>query len=248
MNDAKFDGLAEYYDNSRPRYPQELFQEIFKEINLPFPWKVLDVGSGTGIVLEAIVPLLSSDSSIEACDISEDMVSIGRKKFPEAKWHVGRVEEYLQRHSDYALIVAGQSYQWLSRKDFLTKAKKALIHQGCLIIIQNNRNYNAGGFAEEYETLLETYSPGYSRHYRDIDVEEELKEYFPKVIAKDAKWVREMSAKDFLTMSFSSTQAQRAIESNENDFKHNLDELIKRYSTKNQLNLPYKTELFLAAK
>ncbi|MGX1759029.1 hypothetical protein ACWIG5_19295 [Streptomyces lydicus] len=41
---------------------------------------------------------------------------------------------------------------------------------GVCAVVQNNRDHEAGGFASEYEDLLEEFSPGYRRDYRAIDV------------------------------------------------------------------------------
>ena len=158
--DAKFDGLAESYDRTRPRYPAELFGPVVESLRDTRSPLVVDAGAGTGIALETLLPLLPSTAAVHAVDISSDMVTRGRSKFPDVHWMVGTAEDYLAERGSVDALIAAQAYQWMDRARFLTLAGERLRAGGVLAIVQNNRNFGVGGFAEEYETLLEKRSPG----------------------------------------------------------------------------------------
>lgn len=86
---ADFDGLAASYDRARPRYPSGLFSYALELMKPSSPVTVVDAGGGTGIALEALLPLLPEGSEIHGVDLSADMVGIGRSKFPDVRWTIG---------------------------------------------------------------------------------------------------------------------------------------------------------------
>src|SRR5690349_9262565 len=55
---AHTDGLADSYERTRPRYPVELFAHAVSLLPARARPVVLDAGAGTGIALEALLPLL----------------------------------------------------------------------------------------------------------------------------------------------------------------------------------------------
>lgn len=143
--DAKFDGLAESYDRTRPRYPAELFERVVELLPADRALTVVDAGGGTGISLEALAPLIPAGSDVHGVDISADMIGLGQRKFPEASWHLGTAECYLETVSDVDLVVAAQAYQWMDRPRFLAATRTSLRAGGVCMIVQNNRDHRSGG-------------------------------------------------------------------------------------------------------
>ena len=240
---AKFDGLAEVYDQSRPRYPSQLFEPLVQQ--LPPDAAVLDCGAGTGIALESIIPLLGGAATVSAVDISADMIRLGEKKFPQVRWYQAEAEVFLRDHQPFDLIIAAQSYQWMYRPRYLAAVKSSLSLDGICAVVQNNRDFSREGIALDYEDLLERYSPGYNRHYRSFDVSAELSQEFPSVSYMKIDWERPMSIEEFVTMSSSSTQAQRAIDATGETFLSEVEALALIYAggPDGEISLPYSTEL-----
>jgi SAM-dependent methyltransferase len=246
---ATFDGLADDYDRARPRYPAEPFARALELIGSSAPITAIDAGAGTGIALEVLEPQLPDGSDVHAVDVSTDMVRIGQTKFPRVRWAIGQAEDFLEAFNLESsgaadLIVAAQSYQWMDRPRFLRAAGSALRPRGVCMIIQNNRDYRAGGFAAAYESLLEKYSPGYQRTYRAIDVATELSAHFPRVESIRQSWNQSLTVDAFVTMSSSSTQAQRAIQRIGPAFLAHVRELCEQYLKDGFIHLPYVTEAY----
>lgn len=242
--DAKFNGLADSYDRARPRYPAELFTravELLPDGRVPV---VVDAGAGTGIALEGLLPQLPPGAEVHAVDISADMVRVGRSKFPGVDWHIGTAEEYLPGLSGVDLVIAAQAYQWMDRTAYLSAVAAALRPGGVCAVVQNNRHYAGGGFAAAYEDLLEQYSPGYRRTYRAIDVAAELGGHFAHVTRLEHTWAQPMEIAEFITMSTSSTQAQRAIAAVGEVFLKRVRELCDQHATDGRIELPYLSEAF----
>ena len=85
----KFDGLADDYDQNRPRYPSDLFQMIKSRLPVRKRLRIIDAGAGTGIALEGLIDVLGQEHDYLAVDVSTDMVESGRQKFPFVEWTVG---------------------------------------------------------------------------------------------------------------------------------------------------------------
>ena len=240
---AKFDGLAEDYDRSRPRYPRELFSKAMTLIPPSITLSILDAGAGTGIALEGLLPLLPVNSLVRAADISTDMVGIGRRKFPDVVWSVGSAEQLLEGSHDVDLVVAAQAYQWMDRPRFVQAARRAVRPGGVCMIVQNNRHFQAGGFVAAYEDMLEEYSPGYERSYRAIDIASELGAAFEQVERLSVSWEQHLSVEEFVTMCSSSTQAQRAVASHGPVFLHRVRDLAAIYAARGgSVTVPYIAE------
>ena len=246
---AAFDGLADDYDEFRPRYPRELMQRVAEKVPTGQRLMVVDAGAGTGIALEGLKPLLGADCHYQAVDLSADMVARGRAKFADVEWHVASAEAFLERAADIDLIVAAQSFHWMDRPRFLDTAKRCLKPRGVLAILQNNRNVAASRFLDAYESLLEELSPDYSRDYRDFDFAGELEAAFGPdggtVEVAVVNWTRTMPLDHFTGMVGSSSQAQRALRAHGTIFLDRVMKLFRAFAPDGLLTLPYRSELFI---
>lgn len=244
LSPAKFDGLADDYDQARPRYPRSIFEPIFASLPSHRPLRVVDAGAGTGIELETLLPLLPTDSEIHCVDISRDMISKGKAKFPQASWHLRVAEDFMAQQRGTDMVIAAQAYQCMDRPRFLSAARQALRPEGVCVIAYNDRDFRAGGFAEAFEDLLEKYSPGYSRYYREVGVVRELKSQFVTVDVVGETWERSFTVEEFVTMSVSSTRVQRAIAETGDKYLDLLRELCGRYAQDGELKVGYVSEAF----
>lgn len=250
MTAQTFDGLADTYDRNRPRYPQQLWEALAARLpRRDNTFSVVDAGSGTGIALEGLLPHLPKGAQVTAVDMSPDMVRVGAQKFPEADWVTGSAETLVEGRVDLDLLVSAQAYQWMDRPRLLAAAYSALRPGGVIAILQNNREFSASVFLEEYEGLLETYSPGYSRDYRSFDITKELAEVFGReqTAFESALWVRPMLIADFLDMARSSIQVRAAVAA-EPQFLDKVRELAHKHSDSGSVDIPYKSELYTAVR
>lgn len=243
MPDA-FEGLAEIYDRARPRYPRSLIEKSIAILDEGNPWSIVDAGAGTGIALETLLPLIPQQSRVCACDLSADMIALGKQKFPGVTWKLSAAESFLEQCRNLNLVTAAQSYQWMDRPRFLVAVGRALRSDGMLLIIQNNRVHDCPGFESAYEDLLEECSPGYSRWYRHYDVSMELKAYFSHVDESAVNWSHAMSVDEFIIMSQSSTQAQRAMRKIGPVFIERVRALAEENAIAGTVEVRYRAEAF----
>jgi len=82
--------LQEYFDQLAPTWDEELTPErlkclgkIVKELGIRLGYNVLDIGSGTGVLLPFLIAELGGEGKIVAIDFSAEMLSQAQaKNFP----------------------------------------------------------------------------------------------------------------------------------------------------------------------
>lgn len=90
---AQFDSVTEIYDQSRPRYPLQLFEFLVQQLSSDVV--VLSYRAETGIVFESIILLLGDGTKVSAVDIFVGMIRLGKKKFPQVEWYLAEAEVFL---------------------------------------------------------------------------------------------------------------------------------------------------------
>jgi ubiquinone/menaquinone biosynthesis C-methylase UbiE len=102
------DGVAEAIETYWRRSPHEhAHREVLAALSAPYlrapDQDVLEVGCGTGLVYERLVPRLIANERYTGVDVSERMLAIGRQAFPQARLLAG--DGYGLRFGDGAFDV-----------------------------------------------------------------------------------------------------------------------------------------------
>jgi len=123
---------------------------------------------------------------------------------------------------------------------------------GAVAILYNNRDWRRDAFAAGYEVLLERYSPGYRRDYREFDIAGELRalDWTARVLETGEAWRRPMNPNAFTAMSRSSSRAQAARDAAGAEvFDREVEALMGRHADANAfVEVVYRCVLTLAAK
>ena len=103
--------VVEVYHHRLP-YADEAINKLITLV-IDEPRAILDAGCGTGDLARRLV---SQVERVDAVDFSSSMIDKG-KTLPEGdnhnlNWICGRMEE-VKLHPPYALIMAGESLQWM---------------------------------------------------------------------------------------------------------------------------------------
>ena len=210
MANAKFDSLATGYDLYQSCYPRVLIEDIRRFLPTKDACTVADIGAGTGIALEGLIPALGNDHSYYAVGISSDMIAHSRAKFPAVRWCLGKAEDVVPNLPVLDLILAAQSFQWMDRQP-LAAALPKLSSQGIFALLQNNCDFSHNTFLDEYETLLEAMNPDYNRYYRHFNFQTDLAAAFScachAIAFKQHCWHTWLPVRVFVGMSQSSGSA-----------------------------------------
>src|ERR687893_552443 len=71
-----FDGAALLYDEVRPGYPEELFDDVVSLSGIPSGGRILEVGCGTG---QATLPLARRGYNILCVELGENLAAVARR-------------------------------------------------------------------------------------------------------------------------------------------------------------------------
>jgi SAM-dependent methyltransferase len=148
-----FGAAARLYDASRPRYPDQLIDDLLSR----GAQSVLDVGAGTGIVSEQ---LLAKGVDVVAVEPDPRMAEIARGKGISVE--IGTFESWKPLERSIDLVVFGQSFHWVDPAIALPKAY-ALLSSGGQLALMWNRLFptdpTRGDFAEIYQNYMDPASP-----------------------------------------------------------------------------------------
>ncbi|HEU4784981.1 MAG TPA: class I SAM-dependent methyltransferase [Ktedonobacterales bacterium] len=129
----QYEAVARAYQ-FRPPYPDATF-DIFVNLAMDMPKRILDIGCGTGLVARKLVGRVAH---IDAIDISPAMIEQGKRlpqgDSPSISWIVGAVETApLNPH--YSLITAGDSLHWMDWATVMPRLATMLTPHGSLAIL-----------------------------------------------------------------------------------------------------------------
>jgi SAM-dependent methyltransferase len=129
-----FDQAAGVYSKARPGYPDALIDEIVSYAELQPSDRIFEVGCGTGQATESFAkrgyPILATDPGAEMLHgARERLAGLNNVQFLKTTFEAWPVER-----AAFRLIVAAQSWHWVSPEERFSKAAEALSHSGSLAV------------------------------------------------------------------------------------------------------------------
>lgn len=152
-----FDHVADLYDRIRPKYPEELFAELFSR--LPDRADVVEVGPGTG---QATGSLLARAAHVTAVELGANLAERLRRNFEhDDRLHVivSSFEEAVLPGRSFDALVSATAFHWIDEAVRLEKPFELLRPGGWVAVIdtvQVAARSDAGFFARA--------QPLYDRH------------------------------------------------------------------------------------
>ncbi|UWU29156.1 class I SAM-dependent methyltransferase [Rhizobium sp. WSM1274] len=129
-----FDQVASVYKTSRPDYPEALIDDIVTCAELKPNDTVLEVGCGTG---QATKSFATRDLQILALDPGPEMVRAAREtlaNFTNVELVEATFEAWPSDKAVFQLIIAAQSWHWVSPEVRFAKAAEVLSPDGSLAV------------------------------------------------------------------------------------------------------------------
>lgn len=251
-----FDNLAAQYQSFRPDYPDASFAELRRTLNealarggFPLHPLLVDMGAGTGISTRQIAGRVGLPWRIVGIEPNADMRREAQRTptLAHVSYQDGCAEAFPFADRSVSAVTAAQAAQWFQRPSFYAECMRVLHSGGVVSILQNNRDWSRAGMLDEYERFLEAESPGYTRHYRDIDFVHELSAAgFADARVCRVTWERPMGRDDFIGMALSSTKVQAVVRRlGEQDVRRRIGAIWRSWCDGEHLALPYLTEIFL---
>ena len=108
-----FDNATMDYDRSRPVYPDELYQDIFRYKPLLPDSQVLEIGMGTG---KATGPILATGCHFTGIEPGENLAALAEERlrgFRNFSCRRQTLQEYVCPEQTYDLIYAATAFHWI---------------------------------------------------------------------------------------------------------------------------------------
>lgn len=114
------------YDRLRPRYTDDLFQDVIEFSALNNKTRALEIGIGTG---QATLPFLRTGSEITAIELGNKLAEYSRKKycmFENLKVINQEFESTKLDENAHDLVYSASAFHWIPQETGIPKVKKLL--------------------------------------------------------------------------------------------------------------------------
>lgn len=156
-----FDQVAEVYDEARPSYPPELFDELFNL--LPTKPLIVEVGPGTG---KATKDLLARGAVVHAIEIGPALAARLRSNLPSERLRVSVGDfENMDIESGADAVFSATAYHWISPAA-QTDRRATILRLGGLVAIVDLIQVESPddlGFFASVQPIYEQYGQGHRR-------------------------------------------------------------------------------------
>ena len=156
-----FDEAASLYDEVRPGYPEELFDDVVSLSGIPAGGRILEIGCGTG---QATVPFARRGYRILCIELGENMAAVARRNlegYPQTKVLTGAFEEWPLQDEAFDLAISATAFHWLDSAVAYPRVAKSLRVGGSLALFWNVHVHSdaGGGFFDEAQRIYEIEAP-----------------------------------------------------------------------------------------
>ena len=131
-----FDDLAEDYDRERPGYPDELIDAACAAGGLTAGDRIVEVGSGTGLLTTA---LLARGFGVDAVEPGANMIRVAERRVgPDAavRFHRGRFEDVALPEGTFGAAFSATAFHWIEPEIGWARAAGLLKPGGVLALLQ----------------------------------------------------------------------------------------------------------------
>ena len=131
-----FDDVAEDYDRERRGYPDELIDAACAAGGLTEGDRIVEVGSGTGLLTTA---LLARGFEVDAVEPGANMIRVAKRRVgPEAavRVHRGRFEDVALPERTFGAVFSATAFHWIEPEIGWARAAHLLKPGGVLALLQ----------------------------------------------------------------------------------------------------------------
>jgi SAM-dependent methyltransferase len=206
-----FDGTALLYDEVRPGYPEELFDDVVSLSGIPPGGRVLEIGCGTG---QATLPFARQGYPILCVELGEKLAAVARSNlapYPRAEVLTADFEDVPLPDGAFDLAISATAFHWLDPTVAYPKVARALRPGAAIALFWNEHVFSnaSGGFFEAAQEVYKRETPeivkpddhkGLPRpeDLPDRTAEIEASGFFGGVTRRDYAWDEPYDAESYL--------------------------------------------------
>jgi SAM-dependent methyltransferase len=150
-----FETAADLYEEARPSYPEELFDDLISLSALDPGARVLEIGSATG---KATRPLLERGYPVVCVEMGSQLAEKARGNLAglPAEIHVATFEEWEYEPEAFELVYAATAWHWIDPAIRYRKAHR-LLQPGGHLAFWSARHAFPAGFDPFFAEIQEVY-------------------------------------------------------------------------------------------
>ena len=205
-----FDQVAGLYDEMRPSYPAQVFDDVISVSKVDSDSALLEIGCGTG---HATLGFAARGLRIHAVELGANMAAVAQQKlaeFPRVSIEVADFDHW-SASGLYHLAYSASAYHWLNPATRELRIASMLQPQGWLAIWRNRhvRNGSSDDFIDAAQEIYIRYAPALVKKRiglpRPHEVAETEKEHFTSGLFEELPsrvylWHKTYTAAEYVQM------------------------------------------------
>ncbi|MEH2015826.1 class I SAM-dependent methyltransferase [Nostoc sp.] len=162
---------AEAYNKARPRYPQDLIQQVVEVAQLSTDSKILEVGCGPGTATVAFAQLGCSMICLEPNLDFFQLAQHNCQPYSNVEIYNTSFEEWELKPFEFDAVLAASSFHWISPEVGYPKAANALRENGYLILLWNKELQPSYEVYQSLSQVYQVHTPSLDR-YEDQETQD----------------------------------------------------------------------------
>lgn len=242
-NTTLFSGKESCYSASRPTYPAEALEWLFRQCTSAK--RVVDIGAGTGIFTELLQKYFPDITAVEPnMDMRREFITC----HPDIPVIAATGEATTLPAGSIDLITVAQAFHWLDEDLFKFEAQRILAAGGKTAIIWNNRI--SGGIGQAQNEVSRKYCPrfscGYAGKRSPAEGDDFLQhKYFRSVQLFRCRNFHTMTEETFIKNALSRSYSLTAEDENYTAYIAELQAAFRRFAVGNKVCEEYETVIYL---
>lgn len=167
---GRFETTASTYERFREPYPAEFFAAIAKRLNLVGRERLIDLGTGPGVIALGLAPYVGSVFGVdpEPTMLAEARANAERRGIALSLF-AGRTEDLPADHGRFDIISIGRALHWMDRAATLAVLERILAQDGVILIIGSRSDTSGRNpWYETLESMLRSWNPTAQRGWNHI--------------------------------------------------------------------------------
>jgi SAM-dependent methyltransferase len=155
----QFDDAAQFYDEVRPCYPEEIVEHIIVFAALPVYARVFEVGCGTG---QMTLPFAQRGYTVVALDQGERLAALAAQHcqpYPQVRVVPCAFEAWQDTPASYDLFLSAQAFHWIDPAYGLARAAELLKTGGTIVLVWRVDRSQGSAFWQATAPIYDTYNP-----------------------------------------------------------------------------------------